>query len=134
MTFWFVFLLIVFGAFKVLVSSMPTTTIDAIIKKFELHPTLNADDVTILLNGKRIDEEKKREILTHFNEGIFLERHYFPLNSSGIPIVIETNHTKKKITYSIYSYDEYVDVFKTYKKKVITYRMRSKYFQTHYSQ
>ena len=133
MTFWFVFLLIVFGAFKVLVSSMPTSTIDAIIKKFELHPTLNIDDVTISLNGERIDEKKKREILTHFNEGIFLERHYFPPNSSGTPLIIEMNNPNKKISFAVYSYDEHVDVFKTYKRKVIAYRIRSKYLQSHFS-
>lgn len=133
MTFWFVCLLFVFGTLKIVVSSMPTSMVNAIIRKFELHPTLHIKDVTITKNGEVVEEEEKENILTEFNEGIFLERHYFPPSSSGTPLIIEMNDTKKKMSFAVYSYDEYVDVFKTYKKKVIAYRMRSKYLQSHFS-
>ncbi|WP_276307235.1 MULTISPECIES: YfmQ family protein [Bacillus] len=130
MTTWFIVTLFIFGALKVLVSSMPTSVVESIISRFELHQKLDEEHTTVSLDGKNIEGEKKTQVIHEFNEALFLDKHYFPPRGEGIPIIIETKKGKRTITLSIYSYEEHVDVIKQYKKNVVAYRLRSKSLQT----
>ncbi len=129
-TTWFIVTLFIFGALKVLVSSMPTSVVESIISRFELHQKLDEEHTTVSLDGKNIEGEKKTQVIHEFNEALFLDKHYFPPHGEGIPIIIETKKGKRTITLSIYSYEEHVDVIKQYKKNVVAYRLRSKSLQT----
>ncbi|PER23438.1 hypothetical protein CN476_16935 [Bacillus cereus] len=129
-TTWFIVTLFIFGALKVLVSSMPTSVVESIISRFELHQKLDEEHTTVSLDGKNIEGEKKTQVIHEFNEALFLDKHYFPPRGEGIPIIIETKKGKRTITLSIYSYEEHVDVIKQYKKNVVAYRLRSKSLQT----
>lgn len=129
-TTWFIVTLFIFGALKILVSSMPTSVVKSIISRFELHQKLDEENTTVLLDGKNIGGEMKLQVINGFNEALFLDKHYFPPEGEGIPIVIDTKKGNKEIRFSLYSYEEHVDVIKQYKKKVVAYRLRSKSLQT----
>jgi len=129
-TTWFIVTLFIFGALKVLVSSMPTSVVESLISRFELHQKLDEEHTTVSLDGKNIEGEKKLQVIHEFNEALFLDKHYFPPHGEGTPIIIETKKGKRTITLSIYSYEEHVDVIKQYKKNVVAYRLRSKSLQT----
>ncbi len=129
-TTWFIVTLFIFGALKVLVSSMPTSVVESIISRFELHQKLDEESTIISLDGKNIEGEMKNQVINDFNEALFLDKHYFPPHGEGTPIIIETKKGKRTITLSIYSYEEHVDVIKQYKKNVVAYRLRSKSLQT----
>ncbi len=58
MTTWFIVLLVVFGAFKIIVSSLPNSVIESIISKYETHPQLEEENVTVTINGKSVEDEK----------------------------------------------------------------------------
>lgn len=131
MTTWFVVMLILFGAFKIIVASIPTSVVESIISRFELHPQLNNEAVTVTVDGKRLEGEEKIQIVDYFNEAIFLEKYYFPPQSSGKPLVIDTKRGKNDVRFSVYSYDDHVDVVKQYKKKVVAYSLRSKSLQNY---
>ncbi|MGH0675617.1 YfmQ family protein [Bacillus luti] len=130
MTTWFIVTLFIFGALKVLVSSMPTSVVESIISRFELHQKLDEESTIISLDGKNIEGEMKNQVINDFNEALFLDKHYFPPHGEGTPIIIETKKGKRTITLSIYSYEEHIDVIKQYKKNVVAYRLRSKSLQT----
>ncbi|KOS29428.1 hypothetical protein ADK18_08545 [Bacillus anthracis] len=129
MTTWFIVTLVIFGALKVLVSSMPNTVIESIISKYETHQKLEEENTTITINGKNIEGEKKPKIIHEFNEALFLDKHYAPPHKEGTPIIIHTKKGKKEIKFYIYSHEEHVDVIKQYKKKVVAYSLRSKNLQ-----
>lgn len=129
-TTWFIVTLFIFGALKVLVSSMPTSVVESIISRFELHQKLDEENISISIDGKNIEGETKLQVIHEFNEALFLDKHYFPPRGEGIPIVIDTKKGNKEIRFSLYSYEEHVDVIKQYKKKVVAYRLRSKSLQT----
>ncbi|HEK9102004.1 hypothetical protein KFD70_15920 [Bacillus pfraonensis] len=131
MTTWFVVMLILFGAFKIIVASIPTSVVESIISRFELHPQLNNEAVTVTVDGKRLEGEEKIQIVDYFNEAIFLEKYYFPPQSSGTPLIIDTKRGKNDVRFSVYSYDDHVDVVKQYKKKVVAYSLRSKSLQNY---
>ncbi|MGU3367924.1 YfmQ family protein [Bacillus mycoides] len=130
MTTWFIVTLFIFGALKVLVSSMPTSVVESIISRFELHQKLDEENTTVTVDGESIEGEMKLQVIHEFNEALFLDKHYFPRQGNGTPIVMETKKGKREIRFSIYSYEEHVDVVKQYKKKVVAYRLRSKSLQS----
>ena len=70
--------IICFGAIKVLVSSMPTSVVESIISKFELHQKLEEENTSISIDGKNIEGETKLQVIHEFNEALFLDKHYFP--------------------------------------------------------
>lgn len=130
MTTWFIVTLFIFGALKVLVSSMPTSVVESIISRFELHQKLDEENTTVTIDGESIKGEMKVQVIHEFNEALFLDKHYFPPQGNGTLIVMETKKGKREIRFSIYSYEEHVDVIKQYKKKVVAYRLRSKSLQS----
>ncbi|ABS22519.1 YfmQ family protein [Bacillus cytotoxicus] len=129
MTTWFIVMLVVFAAFKVVVASIPTSVVESLISKFELHPQLSEDVTSITLDGKQIEGEEKKCIIQEFNEAIFLEKYYFPPSAEGTPLMIQTKTGKTNVTFFIYRYDDHIDVIKQYKKKVVGYSLRSKKLQ-----
>lgn len=129
MTTWFIVTLFIFGALKVLVSSMPTSVVESIISRFELHQKLEEENTSISIDGKNIEGEMKLQVIHEFNEALFLDKHYFPPHGEGTPIVINTKKGNKEIRFSLYSHEEHVDVIKQYKKKIVAYRLRSKSLQ-----
>lgn len=52
-TTWFIVTLFIFGALKVLVSSMPTSVVESIISRFELHQKLDEENTSISIDGKK---------------------------------------------------------------------------------
>ncbi|MEY8348580.1 YfmQ family protein [Bacillus cereus] len=132
MTTWFVVMLVIFGAFKIIVASIPTSVVESLISRFALHPQLNAGDVTVTIDGKCLEDEEKIQMIDQFNEAIFLEKYYFPPQSSGTPVVIHMKKGKNDLSYSMYSYDDHIDVVKQYKKKVVAYSLRSKELQNRF--
>lgn len=85
--------------------------------------------MTVTVDRKRLEGKDEIQIINQFNEAIFLEKYYFPPQHDGIPLVIETKRGKHDVKFSIYSFDDHVDVIKQYKKKVIAYSLRSKPLQ-----
>ncbi|MBC6972100.1 hypothetical protein H9I32_06590 [Bacillus sp. Xin] len=130
MTTWFVVMLALFGGLKILVSSIPTSVVESLVSRFELHSQLNEKAATVTFDGKCLKGEDKIQIINQFNEAIFLEKYYFPPQHDGIPLVIETKRGKSDVKFSIYSFDDRVDVIKQYKKKVVAYSLRSKTLQS----
>lgn len=99
MTTWFIVTLFVFGAIKVLVSSMPTSVVESIISRFELHQKLEAENTSISIDGKNIEGEMKLQVIHEFNEALFLDKHYFPPHGEGTPIVIDTKKGVKRLDF-----------------------------------
>ncbi|MEK4932342.1 MULTISPECIES: YfmQ family protein [Bacillus] len=129
MTTWFIVLLVVFGAFKIIVSSLPNSVIESIISRYETHPQLDEENVTVTINGNSLEGEKKSQIINDFNEGLFLDRYYAPPQNESTPLIINAKRGKKDFTFYIYSHEEHVDVVKQHKKKVVAYSLRSKNLQ-----
>ncbi|PFO65793.1 hypothetical protein COC58_17360 [Bacillus cereus] len=129
MTTWFIVMLVVFGAFKIIVSSLPNSVIESIISKYETHPQLEEENATVTINGNNLEGEQKSKIIHDFNEGLFLDRYYAPPYNEGTPLIINAKRGKKDFVFYIYSHEEHVDVVKQYKKKVVAYSLRSKNLQ-----
>lgn len=58
-TTWFIVTLFIFGALKVLVSSMPTSVVESIISRFELHQKLDEENTSISIDGKKYRGRKE---------------------------------------------------------------------------
>ncbi|MEH7457899.1 hypothetical protein CON65_12425 [Bacillus pseudomycoides] len=129
MTTYFIVMLIIIGVLKIIVTSLPSPVVRSLASKFELHPKLSDAAVTVTIDGKQMEGEDKAQIIDQFNQAIFLEKYYFPPQTSGTPVVISTKKGKNDVRFSVYSYDDHVDVIKQYKKKVIGYSLRSKDLQ-----
>ncbi|MDA1674587.1 YfmQ family protein [Bacillus cereus group sp. TH152-1LC] len=126
MTTWFIVALIIFGLLKIIVTSIPTSVVDSLISRFELHPKLGDEEVTITIEDRILQGEEKTQIINYFNDAIFVEQYYAPPINNGTPIVIGTKRGKTDIRFFIYIHDEHVDVVKKYKKKVIAYKLLSR--------
>ncbi|MFD0048063.1 YfmQ family protein [Actinomycetes bacterium NPDC127524] len=127
-------LTILFGLFKILISCLPSDTVKWILGKYEMHAKLNAEDTVVTYEGKRLEGEEANQVIDTFNKGIFLEQYYiFPGNEqmflhpeNGVtPLVIDTKKGKKDVKLFLFSYSDHVDVVKQYKKKTISYSLRS---------
>lgn len=129
MTTWVIVMLFVFGAFKIIVTSLPNSVIESIISRFETHPQLEEENVTVTINGNNLEGEEKSKIIHDFNEGLFLDRYYAPPQNEGTPLIINAKRGKKDFTFYIYSHEEHIDVVKQHKKKVVAYSLRSKNLQ-----
>ncbi|MED0962508.1 MULTISPECIES: YfmQ family protein [Bacillus] len=129
MTTWFIVLLVVFGAFKIIVSSLPNSVIESIISRYETHPQIDEENATITINGNSLEGDKKSQIINDFNEGLFLDRYYAPPQNEGTPLIINAKRGKKDFIFYIYGHEEHVDVVKQHKKKVVAYSLRSKNLQ-----
>ncbi|MBM7694311.1 hypothetical protein JOC77_003772 [Peribacillus deserti] len=125
--------------FKFLLSP-PSAFVEWFESKFELHQKLNSKDITVTFNGKNLGEEEKSRFTDYLNKASFLKKYYiFPGNemlflhpeTNVIPFVIKVKRGKKDVNMFVYSYDDHVDVVRQYKKKVVSYCLRSDYLQKH---
>jgi hypothetical protein len=125
MTWSFVLLLIIAALLKILVTCLPTGVVEWLISKYELHSKLSDETVTVAFNGKDLEGEDKIQVINYFNEALYLERYYTPLENSVTPVVIDTKRGKNNVRLFVYIYNDRVDVVKKYKKKIVAYRLRS---------
>ena len=63
--------IIYFGAIKVLVSSMPTSVVESIISRFELHQKLEEENTTILIDGKNIEGKRNYKLFMNLTKLYF---------------------------------------------------------------
>ncbi|MEO4054899.1 YfmQ family protein [Solibacillus sp. CAU 1738] len=129
---------LLFGTIIKLLMSPPNAAVGWFLNKFELHQKLDSKNVTVTFNGKNLEEEDKIRFTDYFSEAIFIKKNYiFPGNeklflhpeTNVIPFVINVKKGKKDVNFFIYSSDNYVDVVKQYKEKVISYSLSSDYLQ-----
>ncbi|MBO1510104.1 YfmQ family protein [Metabacillus bambusae] len=131
MTWSFVLLLIIAAFLKILVTCLPTGVVELLISKFELHLKLSDETATVTIDGKHLEGEDKIQVINDFNEALYLERYYAPLENSVTPVVIDTKRGKNNVRLFVYIYTDRVDVVKKYKKKIVAYRLRSDSLQKH---
>ncbi|MCG3419649.1 YfmQ family protein [Oceanobacillus jordanicus] len=135
---WTTVLVIVGGIILKLLTSPPSALVGWLLSKFELHPKLESNDITVAINGKHLQEEEKNRFTDYFNEAHFLKsNHIFPGNeelflhpeTNVIPFIINVKIRKREMNLYVYCYDDQVDVVKQWKKKVTSYSLRSEYLQ-----
>ncbi|WEG14711.1 YfmQ family protein [Pullulanibacillus sp. KACC 23026] len=106
--------------------SPPPFVKDWFVSRFELHPVLSEASVSVLFNEKPMVGKEKQQIIEYFNQATFLKKYdWIPKKDETLPLVIESEEGNRRITYRLYSHDSRVDVFKTYKNKVVAYYIRS---------
>ncbi|MGN7177142.1 hypothetical protein BK139_14600 [Paenibacillus sp. FSL R5-0490] len=124
--------IILVSLLKIVLTCMPTGTVNWLIRKFETHSRLDEKEVTVTIGDNRLEDKEKLQIINQFNEGIFIKKHYIHPGSeqlflrpefSGIPIVIEFLERDDKLF--VYSYKDRIDVVKQRRKKVIAYSLIS---------
>ncbi|TCN19729.1 YfmQ family protein [Mesobacillus foraminis] len=116
------------------IMSPPSAVVEWVLSKFALHPKLDPKEVAVTFNGKHLEEDEKISFTNYFNESTFLKKYYiFPGNeklflhpeTNVTPFVITVKRGKKETNLFVYSYDDHIDVVKQYKKKVVSYILRS---------
>lgn len=126
--------IIVVSALKILITCLPTPVVKWLLDRFATHPELNSEHVTVTVDGKKLENESKDNIINDFNKGTFLKSYYVhPGNqesylkpeNSGTPIVIEVKMGKRNVELFVYCYKDRVDVVKHYKKKITAYSILS---------
>ena len=50
---------------------MPTSVVESIISKFELHQKLEEENTSISIDGKNIEGETKLQVIHEFNEAFY---------------------------------------------------------------
>ncbi|MBS4174300.1 YfmQ family protein [Bacillus sp. FJAT-49736] len=134
MTWIFILSLVLAGSVKIILTCPPTSAVEWLLSKFELHSKLQEASTIITLDGKRLEGEDKQEFIHSFNEATFLERYYVhPGNeklilqpdNGGTPLVIDTKRGKINVKLFVYRYEDHVDVVKQYRKKMLAYSVRS---------
>ncbi|MCM3091018.1 MULTISPECIES: YfmQ family protein [unclassified Cytobacillus] len=117
---------------KIVLTCMPTGTVNWLIRKFETHSRLDVKEVIVTVEDGRLEGEEKLQIINQLNEGIFIKKHYIHPGSeqlflrpeiSGTPIVIEFLERGDKLF--VFSYHDRIDVVKQRGQKVIAYSMFS---------
>jgi hypothetical protein len=97
-----------------------------LVSRFELHPQLNEESVSVTINEKPLMGEDKKQWVDYFNQATFLKKYdWVPKRDETAPLVIESEQGKKKIRFSLYIRESRVDVFREYKKKVVAYYISS---------
>ncbi|MEH7097143.1 YfmQ family protein [Neobacillus vireti] len=131
---WTIISIILLSLVKILVTCLPTGSVNWLIRKFETHSKLNEEDITLTIDGKPLEGNNKTKVIHDFNEAIFLKKHYiFPgtedlfLNpdNSEPPLIIDTRRGNKEIKLFLYRYHDRIDVVKHDKKKIIAYSLLS---------
>ena len=76
---WTIISIILLSLVKILVTCLPTGSVNWLIRKFEIHSKLNEENITLTINGKPLEGDNKVKVINEFNEAIFLKKHYiFP--------------------------------------------------------
>lgn len=135
---WTVVITIVIGIILKMIMSPPSAVVEWIVSKFALHPKLDSTEVTVSYDGKLLDGEEKIKITDDFNNASFLKQYdifqgneklFLHPETNVKPIVINVNRGTKNTQIFVFCYDDYVDVVKQYKKKVVSYRLSSVHLQ-----
>ncbi|MGE7717179.1 hypothetical protein SAMN04487776_11249 [Priestia megaterium] len=136
---WIVLLFIILvSALKILITCLPTPVVKWLMTKFQLHPTLDDQNVTVTVDGKHLEGKDKMQVIDDFNKATFLKQYYVHegnkdyykhLEDSETPLVIDMKKGKNDVRLCVYSYDDHVDVVKQYKKKIIAYSLLSDHLQ-----
>ena len=102
--------------------------------KFEMHPQLDEETVTVTIKDKQLKEEDKKQIINFFNKAVFLKKYdVIPKSGENVPLVIESKKGQEHISFFLYIYNDRVDVIKRFKRKVIAYYIRSEDLQEHFN-
>lgn len=126
--------LILMSAIKIVMTCLPTFSVDWLISKFEIHSKLSDSNSTVTIDGKSLKGEGKIQVINDFNEAVFLKKYYIYPGSEnlflhpengGTPIIIDTKRGKKDVRIFIYSYKDRVYVVKRFKKKIAAYSLLS---------
>jgi hypothetical protein len=135
---WMIIIAVVGGILKFL-TNPPSAVVGWLLSKFELHPKLNPENITVTLNGKLLEEKDKISFSNYFNEANFLEKnHIYPGNeelflhpeTDVMPFVVNIKRKKVEINLFVYCHDYQVNVVKQWKKKVASYSLRSEHLQS----
>jgi len=134
MTWGVILSIVLLSLIKLLMTCLPTGTVEWILSHFETHSKLNDKNVTITIDRKQLEGKNKAQFIHFFNQAIFIEKYYIwpgteqrylnPENG-GNPIIIDTKRGKKDIQLFVFLYEDRVDVVKQYKKKVVAYSLHS---------
>ncbi|MCD7035693.1 YfmQ family protein [Metabacillus sp. GX 13764] len=135
---WVIVTVILASLVKILVTSMPSFTIDWLMGKTAVHQKLSEQDTDVSIGGHTAAGEEKASFIRGFNEAIYIEKYYIypgdeeaflhPENG-GTALIVNTKFGKSEAKLFIYRYKDRVDVVKQYKKKVIAYSLQSAQLQ-----
>lgn len=129
-----VLLWLLIGIIIKMVMSPPSSVVGWILSKFSIHPKLVLNEITVSYNEKHLEEEEKTRFTNYFNEARLLKQYdVFPGNeklflqpeTNATPFVINIKRGKQDVNIFVFCYADYVDVVKQFKKKVVSYRLRS---------
>ncbi|MGV3488846.1 MAG: YfmQ family protein [Tuberibacillus sp.] len=124
---WLALIFLAGGIVICVLAAPPAALVNWFTNKFELHPQIS--DATVTFNGTLIDDKDKRQVIESFNKAIFVERYGFLPEAKGTPLVIKIKDRKDVLCFSIFSYDDHVDVFRENGKKMVAYRLLSESLQ-----
>lgn len=108
---------------KTIIASPPSFVVDWYISKIDtLHPNLSEEAVTVSHDGVCLEGDDKRQVVTYFNQAVFLKKYdVLPIKPNESSIIIEGVKGNKPVRLSLYIKNDRVDVFKYSKKKVVAY-------------
>lgn len=123
--------LIIIKVVLITLACVPNAMAEWVTRKFELHPKLSAETVTITIDEKQLEEDEKNQIVNFFNQAIYLDRYGYLPEKKGTPLIIDTKVGKDSVRFALYFYNDRIDVFKESKKKVTAYYLSSKTLSEH---
>lgn len=138
MTWTVIIVTVLLSLVKLLVTCLPTSTVEWLLSKFETHSKLSKENVILSVDGRQVEGEETKRFVQLFNEANFLKKHYiWPgseeayLNPEGsqTPVIIHDKRGTKNVRILVYIYKDRVDVVKQYKKKLIAYSLASENLQ-----
>lgn len=130
--------IILVSLLKIVITCLPTGTVNWLLSKFETHSKLKEEDVTVTFGDKILESEEKIKFINQFNEGIFIKKHYIhPGNEqnflspskAGTPVIMDVKRGETNLRIIVYSYSDRIDVVKQYRKKVVAYSLISEELQ-----
>jgi len=125
---------VILALLKLLVTCLPNDAVAWILRKFELHSKLDAEEASISFDGKALDEQARLDFIHYFNEAAFMKKqHIFPGNEDlflhpkdkTVPFIIDTKKGKHAVRMFVYFEQDKIEVVKQYKKKLYAYSLRS---------
>lgn len=125
---------------KILMTCLPTGVVERLLNLFQVHPKLDAANVSISVGSHSLGEEDIRKIIPHWNEAIFMQKHYiwpgteqhylYP-DHKGIPLQIHTKMGKHDLKLHAFVDQDRIEVVKQWKTKLIAYTLSSEKLHQH---
>ncbi|WP_284640731.1 YfmQ family protein [Paenibacillus silviterrae] len=125
---------------KILITCLPTASVEWLVSKFQVHIKLNAETVTVSYRGRNVEGDEKARIVHLLNEAVFMEKHYIwpgteqlHLNpeNKGFPVILETKLGKNEVTLYAFINNRDIYIARQYKNKVIAYSLVSEHLHKH---